>query len=93
MPSTMTTLGITASSHTPQPWVSFDELCDGIEVEFGFRPCERTVIRWRKDGCPHLPLSYRRIRYQVAEVVQWLLQLQVSGKRLKQRRNLGRSLS
>jgi hypothetical protein len=93
MNSTLATFDLTTQRLDPSVWVQVDQLCDAIAVEFGFRPCEKTVIRWRKDGCPHLPLSYRRIRYQVAEVVQWLLQRKVQGKPQRSRRSLGRCLS
>lgn len=73
-------------------WLSVEELCAAIQEEFGFLPCEKTVIRWRKEGCPHLPLSYRRIRYQAHEVIEWLLSSKVEGKARKAKRGLGRML-
>jgi hypothetical protein len=93
MTPSLTTHPITPFNRDCSAWVSVDELCTAIEVEFGFRPCEKTVIRWRKLGCPHLPLSHRRIRYQVSEVIEWLLQSKVEGKARKAKRSLGRLLS
>jgi len=74
-------------------WVTVAELCAAIEEELRFRPGEKTVIRWRKEGCPHLPLSCRRIRYQPDKVIAWLCQNEVIGRFRKQKRSLGRMIS
>jgi hypothetical protein len=93
MTSALTTFEPAHANRRRSCWLSVEELCDAIQEEFGFRPCEKTVIRWRKQGCPHLPLSYRRIRYMADEVIAWLLQSKVEGKARKPKRSLGRSLS
>jgi excisionase family DNA binding protein len=32
----------------------------------------RTLIRWRKEGLPHIQVGYRTIRYDLNEVMKWI---------------------
>lgn len=92
MTSALNTLEFAPTTRRRSGWLSVEELCAAIQEEFGFLPCEKTVIRWRKEGCPHLPLSYRRIRYQADEVIKWLLSSKVEARARKAKRSLGRML-
>ncbi|WP_429746053.1 helix-turn-helix transcriptional regulator [Bacillus salipaludis] len=42
------------------------------ELEQQLNICRQTLWRFRKQGLPHHKVSYRVIRYDLVEVLEWL---------------------
>lgn len=82
--STSSTSQAKAPSRT---YVGLPQLLQVLAERLDYAPSEKVVIEWRRQGCPHLPLGQRCIRYDPEAVISWLVERSDRGTRPKTHRH------
>lgn len=55
-------------------YVNLPDLQHFLNGVLDYIPSERTIIQWRQQGCPHLRISDRCLRYVPEDVLAWLVE-------------------
>jgi hypothetical protein len=55
-----------AARGAPEPWCRYPQVAEHFGVS------ERTVLRWKRRGCPHRKVSRRLVLFRITELERWL---------------------
>ena len=78
----------TSQAHAPsRTYVGLPQLLHVLAERLDYTPSEKVVSQWRRQGCPHLPLGQRCIRYDPEAVISWLVERSDRGTRPKTHRH------
>ncbi len=78
----------TSQAQTPsRTYVGLPQLLNVLTERLDYTPSEKIIIQWRRQGCPHLPLGQRCIRYDPEAVISWLVERSDRGTHPKTHRH------